>query len=194
MIFLSILVGCNGPKVIGNSVETYGGVRVRVADDFRYVDTVTCGDIDGWEACQQRALNYQANLFVKETDGRLDAMGLVISKSLTGTFSFYYDNTRFIDYRGERYAFCRHRYDLDESEDEPELVALVDALLDKGIVIDTRYFFVVGLAKKLDRSHKIVVGYGIPYRGEYSDMDNEAIEDALLGRLLSVMSVDKSVN
>ncbi len=193
MVILLVFGGCNGVKTVGNTVETYDGIRIDVSEDFRYIDSVDCNDYVGSADCQRRAVNYRADLYIKDSNGKLEALCVVISKSLTGNNTFWYDSGKSFRHEGIRYSAYNHRFDLSDPEAEPEIAAHKQVLQENGISIDAQFVFATALSKRVDPQHKIVIGYAVPESDEYKGMSTQKVGELLRERLLSVVSVNQDM-
>lgn len=189
IVILIVVAGCNGVKVVGNSVETHGDMSVTVADDYKYVDAVLCNDYEEFAACQRRSVNYRADLYVKDDAGELQAVCAVISKSATGDFSFWYDSGFFFNHEGIRYSGYLNRFDLNNLEDDPEVAAYLKVLQRHGFKPSVEKMLVLAASKRIDSHHKVVVGYAVPDRPEYSEMSREALREELSKGLFSAVKV-----
>lgn len=170
-IFLVCLAGCNGVKLVGNTIETYGDMRVVVSDQFKHVGVVTCNDFPESEACSVRSLDYRADIYAKENDGDLQAMLVVISKATTSTRTFYYDTGRYFDYAGVRFSEYYHDFVLNDSKIDPEVAVHMRVLSRHGIGTQATSLLAVAMSRRVDSHHRVIIGYAVP--GGAKSVDGE---------------------
>ena len=195
LFFLCLLsAGCNGVKVVGQTVETYGNMRVTVQDGFRHVGPLTCLDMGDSQECKGKRLEYRADYFVKSSGGVLKEFCMIISKSTTGSSIIRYDNGKFFDHEGVRYSSFFHAFDLNNLDQYVEIKAHMDFLRGRGIDSGTGKLYAYVISKRLDSKHYVLMAYGIPGDNKLDNMESGMVKALLKDGLFLKMDVQKRLD